>query len=116
MSNKMKIALSVCLSSLFICSAAFAQVHVNGYTRKDGTYVAPYERTAPNSTRNDNYSTQGNVNPYTGVAGTKPRDESVTPYQQPTYGQPARQASNPYAAPQPNLYGQPKPAPNPYGF
>lgn len=51
-------------------------VHVNGYTRKDGTYVAPHERTAPNSTKNDNWSTKGNVNPYTGKAGTKPVDSS----------------------------------------
>jgi hypothetical protein len=53
-------------------------VHVKGYTRKDGTYVAPYTRTAPNKTRNDNYSTQGNVNPYTGQRGTKLRDDAGT--------------------------------------
>jgi hypothetical protein len=47
---------------------------VHGYTRKDGAYVAPHHATNPNSTRNDNYSTQGNVNPYTGQAGTRPRD------------------------------------------
>jgi len=45
---------------------------VHGYIRKNGTYVAPYHATNPNHTRNDNYSTQGNVNPYTGKAGTKP--------------------------------------------
>ena len=53
-------------------------VHVNGYTRKDGTYVAPYVRTAPNSTKADNWSTQGNVNPYTGEEGTKRTDNSHT--------------------------------------
>lgn len=47
---------------------------VRGYTRKDGTYVAPHRATDPNRTRNDNYSTKGNVNPYTGKSGTKPRD------------------------------------------
>lgn len=52
-------------------------VHVKGYTRKDGTYVAPHVRTSPNKTRNDNYSTRGNVNPYTGKAGTKPRDHEL---------------------------------------
>lgn len=50
---------------------------VRGYTRSDGTYVAPHMQTNPNQTRNDNYSTRGNVNPYTGQAGTKPRDEDV---------------------------------------
>jgi len=63
-----------CLAALVAFGGAFAQVSVKGYTRKDGTYVAPYQRTAPNSTRDDNYSTRGNINPYTGEPGTKPRD------------------------------------------
>lgn len=61
------------VASCFLWLTASA-VHVKGYTRKDGTYVAPHERSAPNHTKNDNYSTIGNVNPYTGKAGTKPRD------------------------------------------
>ena len=48
--------------------------YVHGYTKKDGTVVQGYCATDPNSTRNDNYSTRGNVNPYTGEPGTKPRD------------------------------------------
>lgn len=47
---------------------------VKGYVKKDGTYVAPHQKTAPNKTKNDNYSTKGNTNPYTGKKGTKPRD------------------------------------------
>lgn len=43
----------------------------SGYVRQDGTYVAPSYATNPNSTRSDNYSTKGNVNPYTGKPGTK---------------------------------------------
>lgn len=54
-------------------------VHVHGYTRKDGTYVAPHDRTAPNHTKNDNWSTKGNVNPETGKPGTKPRDKDSKP-------------------------------------
>lgn len=46
--------------------------YVRGYTRKDGTYVAPHYRTSPNSTTSDNYSTEGNINPYTGKVGDKP--------------------------------------------
>lgn len=53
-----------------------ADVKVKGYYRKDGTYVQPHTRSSPNKTKNDNYSTQGNVNPHTGESGTKPRDES----------------------------------------
>lgn len=32
-----------------------ADVHVRGYTRSDGTRVAPHVRSAPNGTRADNY-------------------------------------------------------------
>jgi antitoxin component YwqK of YwqJK toxin-antitoxin module len=43
--------------------------HVQGYYRKDGTYVKPHIRTNPNSTNSDNYSTVGNTNPWTGKPG-----------------------------------------------
>lgn len=46
-----------------------------GHTTKTGTYVQGHYSTNPNATRNDNYSTIGNVNPHTGEAGTKPGDE-----------------------------------------
>ena len=49
---------------------------VSGYTTKNGTYVAPHYQTNPNGTKNDNWSTVGNVNPFTGKEGTKPRDGS----------------------------------------
>jgi hypothetical protein len=51
-------------------SSSSRVVQVRGYTRKDGTYVPPHNRTAPNSTKLDNWSTKGNVNPYTGEPGT----------------------------------------------
>ncbi|GAA0711947.1 hypothetical protein GCM10009105_14170 [Dokdonella soli] len=44
---------------------------IKGYVKKDGTYVAPAHATDPNKSRNDNWSTKGNVNPYTGKEGTK---------------------------------------------
>jgi hypothetical protein len=43
---------------------------VKGYTTKNGVYVAPHRATNPNSTKLDNWSTKGNVNPYTGKPGT----------------------------------------------
>jgi hypothetical protein len=43
---------------------------VRGYVKKDGTYVAPHHATNPNGTKADNYSTKGNVNPYTGKVGS----------------------------------------------
>jgi hypothetical protein len=50
---------------------AFADDYVNGYYRGDGTYVNGYYRSSPNSTQFDNYSSQGNINPYTGQRGYK---------------------------------------------
>ena len=47
---------------------------ISGHVRSDGTYVAPHMATDSDQTRNDNYSTRGNLNPYTGAPGTKPKD------------------------------------------
>ena len=77
-----------------------AQVHVDGYTRRDGTYVAPTVRSSPNNTKLDNYSTRGNVNPYTGNEGTR------DPYAQPSTNQYAQPQPNPYSRQQQNIYGQ----------
>jgi hypothetical protein len=41
-----------------------AQVKVKGYTRKDGTYVAPHERSAPNAYKWDNKSSTPSQDPY----------------------------------------------------
>ena len=76
---------------IFICAVAlmglsgmaYADQYVNGYTRSNGTYVQPHYQTDPNNSRFDNYSSKGNVNPYTGQAGT------VDPYRQPTYTTPS---------------------------
>lgn len=56
----------------------------SGYVTKNGTYVAPSRATNPNGTKLDNWSTKGNVNPYTGKEGTK------DPYALPMYGAPQR--------------------------
>lgn len=79
----MKKALLSGLALVLIGGSAWAQVSVSGYTRKDGTYVAPHVRSSPNSTAADNYSTKGNVNPYTGAPGTKnpePTTSLAVPY------------------------------------
>jgi len=52
-------------------------VYVEGYYRKDGTYVQGHYRTAPNHTNRDNFSTEGNYNPYTGEAGHVEPDNKV---------------------------------------
>lgn len=48
-----------------------AGVYHQGYTTQNGTYVQPHYQSAPNSTQYDNWSTRGNVNPYTGQVGTR---------------------------------------------
>jgi hypothetical protein len=42
--------------------------------------VAPHYQTNPNTTRLDNWSTRGNVNPYTGAMGTKPAYPTIPSY------------------------------------
>jgi hypothetical protein len=73
--------LILALVTLCVVGPAVAQVQVKGYIRKDGTYVAPHYRSSPNSSVYDNYSTKGNVNPYTGKAGTVDPYKTPAPYQ-----------------------------------
>lgn len=56
--------------ALAIAGPALADTYVNGYVTKNGTYVAPHYRSDPNNTVYDNYSHDGNTNPYTGEQGT----------------------------------------------
>ncbi|MDB5777574.1 MAG: hypothetical protein JWP38_3707 [Herbaspirillum sp.] len=77
---------------VFASVASAKDVYVQGYTRNNGTYVEPYHRSAPDNTQMNNYSTQGNVNPYTGQAGTRQPQPTYPGYQQPVqticpYGQ-----------------------------
>lgn len=60
---------TVLLAAAGTCMAQASHA-TKGYVKKDGTYVAPSRATNPNDTKLDNYSTKGNVNPYTGKAGT----------------------------------------------
>ncbi len=71
--STLKNILTISLIALaFILSlACYADVSVSGYYRKDGTYVRPHMRSNPDSSFSNNWSTVGNVNPYTGKRGTK---------------------------------------------
>ena len=52
--------------------AAQARSHsVRAHVTRHGTYVRRHMQTNPNHTKRDNYSTKGNVNPYTGKRGTR---------------------------------------------
>ena len=58
----------------------FNTTNVSGYTRSNGTYVMPHVRTMPNTTNWDNFSTQGNINIYTGSTGHRAKDYSSDAY------------------------------------
>ncbi|MGE0827358.1 MAG: hypothetical protein AB7P18_35200 [Candidatus Binatia bacterium] len=64
-------AVLVGLLSLTVASPALADTFVNGHSRSDGTYVQPHWRSTPDGNFWNNWSTQGNVNPYTGQWGTR---------------------------------------------
>ena len=51
---------------LSLSGVAFADEYIQGYQRKDGTYVQPHYRSQPDGNPYDNYSYPGNTNPYTG--------------------------------------------------
>jgi hypothetical protein len=87
--------------------ASAADQSVKGYIRKDGTYVQPYHRTAPNNNLYDNYSSQGNTNPWMGKQGSEHNEFSNPP----AYNQ-----SSPLYTPP--MYTPPKTAPlyNPYSY
>lgn len=67
----------ILISILLITNIVIGQVHVSGYTKKNGTYVAPYMRSSPNSSPYDNYSYPGNTNPYTGKIATGDPDTYI---------------------------------------
>jgi hypothetical protein len=64
-------------------TAALADQYVDGYIRKDGTYVPGHFRSSPDAYKFNNFSTQGNANPYTGERGSVPAYPQYDPYQAP---------------------------------
>lgn len=47
------------------------RVSVRGYFRRDGTFVQPHHRSAPDGNVYNNWSTKGNINPFSGKEGTR---------------------------------------------
>lgn len=78
----MKAVIGIALLTAVSASAMASDQRVDGYMRKDGTYVEPYHRSAPDGNRANNYGSQGNVNPYSGQQGT------INPYAPPPVYQP----------------------------
>lgn len=75
-----KLLLLIAILIVTVTSFAQGYTYVSGYTRSNWSYVQGHYRTLLNNTRDDNWSTIGNTNPYTGVAGTKPRDSYSSSY------------------------------------
>jgi len=73
-------ALTIFLLIAFSSLTTLAQVHVSGYTRKDGTYVPPYTRSSPDNNPYNNYGYPGNTNPYTGKVATGNSDTYLYNY------------------------------------
>lgn len=67
------------IGAVLAFGSALADTAVKGYYKKDGTYVQPHQRSDPNSSKTDNWSTKGNTNPYTGKEGTKDPDKAGKP-------------------------------------
>ena len=65
---KLLVVLLLMASTMLLISqdSEAKRVYVKGYYRKDGTYVRPHYRTAPDGNPYNNYSTPGNYNPNTG--------------------------------------------------
>ena len=63
--NFILFCLIILISGNLVAQVNQNHVKVKGYHKSDGTYVQPHNRTAPNNSNRDNFSTLGNVNPYT---------------------------------------------------
>lgn len=89
-------------------SSVMADTYVRGYVRKDGTYVQPHHRSDADSSQYNNYSSRGNINPYTGQTGTvspSPSYGSGYPSSGSSYGQPQNHGYGSYGQPRSNGYG-----------
>ena len=56
---------------LALAGIVAAGEYVSPYFRSDGTLVQGHYRSSADSSHNNNYSTRGNTNPYTGERGTQ---------------------------------------------
>lgn len=92
-------ALAAALAAIVLwVPVAGADQWVNGYYKKDGTYVQGYWRSTPNATPYDNFSYRGNVNPYTGARGTRSYDPVYPSYRyEPVRPTPLMRSSDPYS-------------------
>lgn len=73
--------LVISIPTILFIGVVHADTYVEGYHRKDGTYVKPHYRSSPDDSYNNNWSVKPNYNPYTGKRGTKnPTWNDKNPY------------------------------------
>lgn len=79
-------SLTFLLVFLLVSVFTFAQTNtwVDGHFKQNGTWVDGHYRQTANQTNHDNWSTQGQYNPFNGTQGTRPKDNSREAY---NYGQ-----------------------------
>lgn len=65
-----KILTLAALLGLTASALAQSSVYVRPHFRSDGTFVEGHRRTVPDGRSYNNWSSTGNVNPYTGRAGS----------------------------------------------
>lgn len=92
----MKTIIAIVLLAVLALPSFARDTSVRGYVRKDGTYVQPHMRSAPNSTTLDNFSTRGNVNPYTGQPGYRDPYPTISSPRMPSSGLEPIQPMRPY--------------------
>jgi hypothetical protein len=101
--SKTIIFLSLLIVSLFVLDLVAeaggtgkgGSVYVRGYFRKDGTYVSPHYRSAPDGNPYNNWSYPGNVNPYTGKVAPGNPDTYLENY----YNRKGSKTYSPYTSP-----------------
>lgn len=71
MKKKITILILVFVFAIGLYSTASAKTRVRSYTKSNGTHVTSHYRTDKDNRFNNNWSTKGNHNPYTGKAGYK---------------------------------------------
>ncbi|WP_431103072.1 hypothetical protein [Roseateles noduli] len=105
--RRILVALAFCAMVTTVFAKGGGAVAVRGYVKKDGTYVAPHMRSAPDANFQNNWSTTGNINPYTG----EPGKVDTPPAVQSGVAAPARTWTPPASmAPAPLIYAPAIPA------
>ena len=86
----------ILIGAVGVAFDADAAVRVNGYYRKDGTYVRPHYRSNPDGNPYNNWSFPGNTNPYTGKTATGNPSTYLKNYSSSYSSAPYRPTISPY--------------------